>query len=398
MKIGIDAKWYFNGPVSGKVILQNVLPELIRQFPDHEWCLFMDKADRGKPLPFTASNVSIRYVWAGLNMLSNLFVLPSYIKKFRLELVLYQTFPAKVRNCRAVAFIHDVLYEHFPGYFTGKELLYLKPLRWLAPHADRIVTTTDTVKKDLLKFGYARDPTRVDLAPLGVSPVFKPLLLHDPLRIEQVQSHYRLPPEFLLFVGRLNIRKNIGNLLKALPLLEDRKIPLVIVGEEDWKSPRLQESLSDERVSGRVQFTGSVSDEDLPVIYALAKIFCYPSFAEGFGLPPLEAMASGIPVVVSDTTSLPEVCGPAGNYIDPQKPESIANMIDKILTDKDLYKEKAEEGLLRARQFSWEASASALMKSLLRAAETPASQTNRTHANPESTQPESTQPEKLLNK
>src|SRR5205085_3650288 len=129
---------------------------------------------------------------------------------------------------------------------------------------------------------------------------------HDPNFLNWVKEKYGLPDNYLLFTGRLNARKNIRGLIQSLQFLEDKNISLVIVGEKNWKSPQVDELLIEKKTKERVIFTGFVPDGELAAIYAMAKTFCYPSFAEGFGLPPLEAMASGVPVVVSATTSMPE--------------------------------------------------------------------------------------------
>jgi glycosyltransferase involved in cell wall biosynthesis len=367
MKIGIDAKSFFNGPVSTRIVLQNVLPELFRLYPAINWVVFLDEKDKGKKLPFEGASIQIVYVWAGMNQLSNLFVLPRYCKALGLDLVVYQTFPALTAGTASIAFIHDVLFRDFPQYFTWKERLYFTTQPFLTRRAVRVTATTGFVAKDLVRYGYVKDASRIDLVPLGVSPAFKPLKDWDDGILKNVSSRLSLPSRFLLFVGRLNVRKNLENLLKALPLIEDKTIPLVVVGKADWKAPNLETLLSSAGIGNRVIMAGSISDEELLAVYALATIFCFPSFAEGFGLPPLEAMASGVPVIVADRTSLPEVCGDAGVYVDPSQPASIARAIDSLLTDADLYNQKRAAGMERAGGFTWTATAAALMKSILRA-------------------------------
>jgi glycosyltransferase involved in cell wall biosynthesis len=194
----------------------------------------------------------------------------------------------------------------------------------------------------------------------GVEPTFRTLDKHSNAIIDSVKHRYDLPDKFLLFVGRLNLRKNVSTLLKAIPLLKDKNIPLVIVGANDWKQSNHEKILNDPALKGRIHFIGAVYNE-LNVIYSLAKVFCFPSFAESFGLPPLEAMASGIPVVVSNTTSLPEICGDAGNYVNPESPKEIALAIDNLLIDDQLYRTKKQLGLNRSKEFTWEASAQTVL-------------------------------------
>ena len=366
MRIGIDAKWFFTGPVSSRVVLQNLLPELFRLFPAHEWVVFLDKKDRQLAFPIHSSQIEIYYVWADINMLSNLFLLSGQLKSQKVDVMVYQTFPSWHRTVPALSFIHDVLYHQFPEFFTWKEKLYFFPLSWLSRHrSDRLIATTQYVSNELLKYHYAASKSSIDIVPLAVNQAYQPRTNHDPARLMAVREKYQLPDRFLLFVGRLNVRKNIENLLKALPLLHEKEISLVIVGQADRKTPHLDNNLTNQDIRNRTHLAGAMSDEELVLTYSLASIFCFPSFAEGFGLPPLEAMASGIPVIVSDTTALAEVCGNAAVFINPHQPSSIAGAINGLLENESLYADKKNQGLQRAREFTWEKSAHALMQSIL---------------------------------
>jgi glycosyltransferase involved in cell wall biosynthesis len=151
--------------------------------------------------------------------------------------------------------------------------------------------------------------------------------------------------------------------------LKNQEIPIVIVGSKDWKILDIDKLIDDLGINKRVIFSGFVLDNILPVIYSLATIFCFPSYAEGFGLPALEAMASGVPVVVSNTTSLPEICGDAGNYVNPNDPQDIAAMIDLLLKDNQLYNYKRSKGLERAKHFTWENSAKKLLECICKVVE-----------------------------
>jgi glycosyltransferase involved in cell wall biosynthesis len=365
MKIGIDAKWFFKGPVSTRVVLQNLLPELFTLFPEHEWFVFLDRRDKAFPFPFNRTNVQLQYLWADNNMFSNVFLLSRKLKPLHLDVMVYQTFPSLVKGVPSISFIHDVLFRRFSEFFTWKEKLYFLPLSWLTRNrSDRLIATTEFVSDDLLKYKYTRSKSGIDIVPLAVSTAFKPVEFHDPKKLSEVKEKYKLPDQFLLFAGRLNVRKNIENLLKAIHLVRDKQIQLVIVGEEDWKTPDLKGMLSDPEIKKRIIVTGAMTDTELVFTYSLAKIFCFPSFAEGFGLPPIEAMASGVPVVVSKTTALPEVCGDAAVYIDPYQPESIAQAIDRLLENSEFHNSQKVKGLQKAKQFTWTQSAQAFMKSI----------------------------------
>jgi glycosyltransferase involved in cell wall biosynthesis len=375
MKIGIDAKWLFSKHISGRLFIQNVLPELIGVEPGIEWHIFLSDKDKDKQVDFPAGNVTIHYAWGGFNMLSNLFVIPRYAKRLGLDAVFFQTFSPKRKSFKSVVFIHDVLHAPYPEYFTWKERLYFKPEKWTLPSADRIVTTTNYVRIELRRLGYAKDQQPVDLAPSGVTQLFRPRSQHREEDLQQVKQKYDLPGSYLLFVGRINERKNIGNLIEALRFVNDKTISLVIAGEKDWKVPQLQHLMADETLRSRILFTGPVTNEELSAIYVMATVFCFPSFAEGMGLPPLEAMASGIPVVVSNTTSIPEVCGPAALYANPADAKEIGDRINELLSDRSLYETKASEGLEWSKKFTWKKTAEGIMKSILAAVD-PAKKVN----------------------
>lgn len=370
MKIGIDAKWLFTGNISGKVFIQNILPELFALHPEIEWHIFLDKKDKSFDLPFKNENIKIHYVWAKFNMLSNFFVLPRYAKQLGLDAVLYQTFFTKKGSAKSIVFIHDILFRNYPQFFTWKEKLYFKPLKWITSSADRIISTTQFVKNELVRLQYATPQQPIDLAPLGVTKIFKPQYEHDPIFLNLVRKKYKLPENYLLFTGRLNARKNIRGLIQSLQFLDDKNISLVIAGEKDWKSPQINKLLTSEKIKARIIFTGFVPGDELAAIYAMAKTFCYPSFAEGFGLPPLEAMASGIPVVVSSTTSMPEVCSTAALFADPNDPKNIAEKINKLLENKTFYEQKRREGLAWSQKYTWKRTAEGIMESLLEAVKT----------------------------
>jgi glycosyltransferase involved in cell wall biosynthesis len=368
MKIGIDAKWLFTGHISGKLFIQNILPELIALHPEIEWHLFLDKNNKQFEFPIKDANINIHYVWAGFNMLSNLFILPRYAKQLNLDAVLFQTFSPKSKSFKSVVFIHDILFINYPQYFTWTEKLYFAPLKWTAPLADRIITTTQFVKKELIKLDYSKNNI-IDLAPSGVTNIFKPHWQYDRQLLNKIKEKYNLPHSYLLFVGRLNERKNIQGIIKALPLLNDN-ISLVVIGEPDWKLSSKKEIFSDKILKSKVRFIGAVPDNELACIYALAKIFCFPSFAEGFGLPPLEAMASGIPVIVSNTTSMPEVCSDVALFVDPHNTEDIAEKINELLKNTFLYEQKIKAGLKWSSQYTWRRTAEQIMKSIFTAIET----------------------------
>jgi glycosyltransferase involved in cell wall biosynthesis len=363
MNIGIDAKWFFQGPVSNRIVVQQLVKHLIFQLPsDCHLHLFLSLDDKSKPVPFRAENVYWHYVWAKNNQLSNLFVLPIWAKKLKIDVLLYQNFISPWGKHKKIAYIHDFIPFSHPEYYTWKERLYFSTLPYLCSKADKIITISESEKKRIAN--YVRPTPPIEVVRHGITDDFKTREQFSSAEIERVRQKYQLPEQFLLFVGRLNIRKNIQNLLLALPHLNNTSIPLVIVGQEEWKTYNFQQVIDEYKLSSRLHFTGHTEYKDLLVIYAMATVFCFPSFCEGFGLPPLEAMASGTPVVVGNNSSLPEVCGAAGCYVDVHDPKSIAQAINELLDNADYYALKRKKSIKQAATFSWEKAAKELLNAI----------------------------------
>jgi glycosyltransferase involved in cell wall biosynthesis len=363
MRIGIDAKWYFNGPPSGVRVIQNLINSLLDFDHENEYFIFLSVKSKGMVVPFKRKGVTIVYVWAGNNLLSNVIALPLKANRLHLDVMLCQNFVSPFQKGKTFVYIFDVLFKTYPQFFTKPERLYFFCIKYLAWFADGLITISETEKNRLAEYRYARKEN-IHAIHIGVDKSFKILEKHTPSEVNEVKLKYKLPENFLLYVGRLNARKNIENLLGALPLVKNKTIPLVIVGKEDWKQFNYDKLLSSNGIKDRIHFTGWTDDVDLPIIYSLATIFCFPSYAEGFGLPPLEAMASGVPVIVSNTTSLPEVCGDAAIYIDPEKPQQTALAIDQLLENDDLAQNKIQAGLNQASTYTWEKTALAIYKVL----------------------------------
>jgi glycosyltransferase involved in cell wall biosynthesis len=361
MRIGFDGRWFFSGNPSGRVMVGKLLQELILRQPQHEYFVFLPRRERHLEFTWRAPNVRLVYIGGKNGLLVNCLSLPRQARKLGLDVCLFFYFSGGFGKYKKIVFVNDISFLAYPEYFTWREKLYFWPIRFLGRRAARICTLSLSEKERMIRFHYA-SADKIAVVPLGVDEGFMPLSGHDPDRVRAVRERYGLPDRFLLYVGRMNERKNILNLLKAVLALEDRNIRLVLAGKAEWKMFDLQEKIRELGLEKRVLHLGQTPQADLPVLYALATVFCYVSFAEGFGLPPLEAMASGVPVVVSDRDSLPEVCADAGSYVDPQKPDDIAVAIDRLLTDRGLREEKRAKGLLQARRFSWQQSAGKLLQ------------------------------------
>lgn len=365
MKLGIDAKWFYNGPPSGRVVVRNLVKNIISINDYDQLHLFFNKCDKEKIFPYYNKQIHCHYIWCKNNLISNVLVLPIYSFNLKLDVVIFQNFSPFFSSFKRISYIHDIIYMSNPEFFTTAEQLYFSPIKYLARRAHRICTISENEKRRLInyRFGAAE---KIDVIYHGISDEFKPKELHDNESLKAITLKYKLPEKYLLYVGRLNIRKNIVNLIKSVPMLKNKEIPLFLAGQYDWKTFNAGELAYRLGVKNRIVFTEFVENRHLPALYALSTIFCFVSYEEGFGLPVLEAMASGVPVIASSTSSIPEVCGGAGNYIDPHDPKSIARMIDTLLINKELYTKKKAMGLRRASLFKWEYSAEKIIQSTLK--------------------------------
>ena len=354
MKIGIDAKWYFEGPASGKMVIRNLVNSLLQKEDEAlELYFFLDKKYKNHSLDFdSVQPIHKIFIWSGNNLLSNVFIIPYYAEKYNLDIVLYQASVSCFGKHKKIAYIHDIIFISHPQYYTFIERLYFSPIKFLTRFASLIVTVSNFEKERITQLNFSSKDIKV--IHHGVDPIFKPKKAYDLNRVKAVKQKYNLPDKFILYVGRLNTRKNVPNLLKAYALLKNTDYLLVLVGNKEWKTDNIILIQNQLNIKDRVIETGSVQGEDLAIIYSLATVFCFPSFEESFGLPPLEAMASGVPIIVSNSSAIPEVCGVAGNYVEATNPTDIAQGIERLLTHPNIIAEKIQQGIERSKELSWD--------------------------------------------
>jgi glycosyltransferase involved in cell wall biosynthesis len=266
------------------------------------------------------------------------------------------TMPHTLARAKKVATVHDMVPYIYPQ--TSSRLDWLIYRWWLplaAPRLDALITDSHNSKKDILRF-MPISSEKVKVSPLSSPSHFKVLPEEEVL---EVLARFNISRPYILYVGSIQARKNLARLLEAYAQLRrwSSKWTLVVVGARKWKSSPVYAALERLGMSEAVNFTGFVEDEDLPALYNGADLFVFPSLYEGFGLPVLEAMACGTPVVTSNASSLPEVAGEAALLVDPYNVEEIAAAMRRVLEDPDLAQELREKGLARAKQFSWERTA-----------------------------------------
>jgi len=255
---------------------------------------------------------------------------------------------------RAVTF-PDLTFFLFPEMHLSWKVNYFQNMMKISARvADKIISISYSTTRDMID-KLSIPPHKIATTQLAVSSKYKADI--DKQKGKEVAVKYQLPSEYILFIGTIEPRKNILGLIKAyllLPNLIRDKHKLVIVGKKGWHYDELFDFLSKIRNKEDIILLGYVSEEDLPYIYNYASLFVYPSFYEGFGIPVLEAMKSGVPVISSNVSSMPEVLGDAGILINPNEPEEIKSAMEKALNDKSLSDKMRQEGIKQAQKFSWQ--------------------------------------------
>jgi glycosyltransferase involved in cell wall biosynthesis len=262
--------------------------------------------------------------------------------------------------CPVVVSIHDLSFEHLPETFNRRSRTQLRlTVRHSARRAAKILTLSEHTRNDIIDT-YGIDPNRITAIPLAAPAHFGPVTYEKEL--QRVRHNYGITGDYVLSVGSIQPRKNLVRLVKAYASLRGKQgginFPkLVLVGKRAWLYDETLRALAETGISDSVVLTGYVPEADLPALYSGALCFIYPSFFEGFGLPPLEAMQCGTPVIVGNATSLPEVVGDAGLKVDPFDFSAIAWAMDQLIKDAELRQELRDKGLARARLFDWKETA-----------------------------------------
>jgi len=259
--------------------------------------------------------------------------------------------PLDIKAKKTITTIHDFSFYLYPEWHPRDRVRYFSENFFRRIKAsDIIITPSRYIAQEALEILRIEDD-RVITIPHGYDRA-----LFKVAHYEKIDD--TLPTDYILFVGSIEPRKNLCNLLKAYGMLPGhikRDFKLILAGPEGWKNREIINLLKQMR--GDVRYLGYTDGKGLVSLYRNARCLVYPSFYEGFGLPPLEAMACGCPVVVSDVASLPEVCGDAAYYVNPYNAESIAEGMEKVLTEENLRQSLIKKGLERVKPFTWERSA-----------------------------------------
>jgi glycosyltransferase involved in cell wall biosynthesis len=365
MRIGIDTSALPPHPVgAGNYIIQ-LVRALAALETEHRFTIFAQQRGReligeleGQVDWVIVPNLrpAVRLVWEQAR-------LPALVKRSAVDLLhsLHYTRPA-ILPCASVVTFHDMTFFLFPELHTPvKRIFFPLAIRQSARLANALVTISDNTRRDAIRI-LGIPPERIFSTPLGISEDFHPI--DDPARLEEGRQLYQLPSEFILYVGLIEPRKNVPLLLKAYARLVEQgnPPPLVLVGRKGWMYDQVFQLVEQLKLNERVQFKGYIPVDGLPIVYNLAQLFVYPSTYEGFGFPPLEAMACGTPVITTAISAMLDNVGDAGLLIPPQDETALTQAIETLLSDQALRDHLALAGRQRAAEFTWKRTAEETLK------------------------------------
>ena len=300
-------------------------------------------------------NNTLRILWEQI-------LLPIKIRRDRLDLFHYTDHAMSLiqRIHPTVITVHDIAYIRFPDLLNKSRQVYKKYILYSSiKKADVIIADSHSTRRDIVEF-FNVDEKKIKVVHLGVESRFRPIS-----SVEDYRTKNNLPSKMILNIGTLEPRKNVVTLIKAFKKLQEggfKDYVLVIAGEKGWLYKRIFEEIKSSGVEQSIRLLGVANDEDLPLLYNCADLFVYPSLYEGFGLPPLEAMACGVPVITSNTSSLPEVVGNAGIMVNPSDIESLSDEMWRVLKDEELKHRMSRDGLKRSKMFTSEKTVSEVLE------------------------------------
>lgn len=309
-------------------------------------------------VPEELSSPGFRGNWARL--LYNLFEVPKIVKENHVG-VYYSPFQEGMpfANTRQVVTVHDLLTFHFPSVYPRLKYYF----RWILPmvlrSSDRVIAVSNATKKDADRKFHISGKSVVVYNGCNF-PVKKPA---SPAQAERTRKRFNLK-KYVLFASENREYKNLYNAIAGIAKTRDPELMLAVAGKTEGLNSNVIRLPGELGIAGRVKFLGFVSDADLKDLYASAEVFLFPSYYEGFGFPPLEAMALGCAVVASDRASIPEVCGKAAEYIDPESPESIAAAVDRVTADKKRRAELVRNGYAQVAKFDYRDTVAAIEREI----------------------------------
>ena len=354
MRIGIDIRELERGANTGiGRYLRNFIEFASQARPEYRFFVY---GNQHTDTALTGGNVVARIAPERFTLWWEQVALPRWAAGDGVDLFLspYIKGPGRVK-CPLVVTIHDLLFlvfpEYTPWYRRPKLAVFTRIARWVGRRAVLILTDSEHSRRDIrATLGLAGEKIRV--LPLGIEEAYRKVC--EPSVMARARERYRIEPPYVFYLGNFSPHKNVQALLRAFARLQrgpGSECELVLGGREDHWRAGLRELAAELGLAARTRFIGPVAEEDLPALYSGARVFVFPSLYEGFGLPPLEAMACGTAVVASNRTSIPEVVGDGGWLVDPEDVEELAAAMAILLADEAKRRDLVRRGQARARMF-----------------------------------------------
>jgi len=345
MRIGFDAKRLFNNFTGLGNYSRFAVKALADYYPENEYLLYSPKIKSSTDAEYFFNKKKIELkspsgLQAKAGSIWRSYSLGNVALKDRVQLFhgLSNELPTtKPKGLKTVVTIHDVIYKRYPDFYKPIDrLIYDYKFKTACESADKIIAVSEQTASDVIRFLNA-DEKKIQVIYQGCHPIFKQHYSGE--QIQSVREKYKLPENFILNVGTVESRKNALLIIKALSLIQE-KIQLVIVGRATAYQEELDQFIKSKKLGNQITFIHNASFIDLPLIYQSASAFVYPSFFEGFGIPIVEAIASGLPVITSKGSCFAEAGGPDCWYIDPAQPEELAVAIKEVIANDEKVKQR----------------------------------------------------------
>jgi len=361
MKIGIDARFY--GGSFGKG-LGRYTEKLLEYFdkinPPYEFIVFLrqENFDAFWPAhPEKFKKVLAPFHWYSYG---EQILFPRLIKRQKVDLMHFPHFNVPIfSRVPFVVTVHDLIITHYPtikattlgpAAYALKQIGYHTVIRHAVNKSRKIIAVSEFTKNDIID-SFGANPEKISVT---YEAADAPIDLTKRESSEIVLNKFKVKQPYILYVGNAYPHKNIGGLIKAFKIIKDKNLSLVLVGKEDYFYRRVKKEAEKEDALEGVNFTGFVSDEELAALYRNARLYCFPSFYEGFGLPPLEAMTYGVPVVSSDRSCLPEILKDAAEYFNPDDLDQTAKILYDISSNESRRADLIKKGYEQVKKYSWE--------------------------------------------
>ena len=361
MRIGIDATALPPRPVGAGNYIINLIRSLEAQARNDEIVVFAESHGRdliGVPPRQGFEWVTVPEMHPAVRLIWEQTIFPGLVRSAKVELLhsLHYTRPVRL-GCASVVTLLDMTFFLYPQLHTrAKRLYFPRIIRMSARRADAFAAISESTRKDAIRL-LKIPPEKILTTPLGVDRSFH--LIEDERLLEEVRHRYDLPEKFVLYVGLIEPRKNLPLLIRAYRRLTAQETPydLVLAGRLGWNYNEVLQSIERFGLRNRVRMPGYIPQGDLPLVYNLASLFIYPTTYEGFGLPVLEAMACGVPIITTRVSSLPEIVGKAGELLPENDEAALLKAMLRLLIDSELREKRKIAGFEQAAKFIWERTA-----------------------------------------